>query len=1475
MKKTFLLFLTTVTLLMGGGALSELKAQDDVVEIVAKTDDAISKSRYAPLNNNEDYSISQIYYTAEEIGRPDGGFIHNISFKTYDNGDGNYPYKREIEIYMVNTDEAVFSARTMKQLSTADRVFSGTVEFTAEEWVNITLTPFQYEGGNLLICVNDKFVDSYVSPVAYFYAFNSGTPMRCLNTYNHVDYQYKPTDLAITKSKGTSGSTLGNTGVLPYIRLTFGDGSGSGEGGDEPATPVAPATPANLTASATETTVVLSWDAVDGASYNVYQSENLLANVTETTYTVNNLTANTSYTFTVKAVKDQLESDAATVTVKTLPAPVAPDAPTNVVVTVNGQNSITVTWDAVDGAEYYIVYKDGQMFNSETGTSHTINNLTAGQEYCFAVQAYNANDLESELSETKCATTEAEQGNEGEDDGEDENGTFVIGDIDNGGTSEVLPIYTYYSKSISQQYYLEEEIGKGNGTISSIAFHTADGDFPCTRDILVYMINTDNDSFADKYMINLSESDEVFDGKIEFKSNQWITIDLDTDFSYTGSNILLCVYDYTGEYTDKTYFKTFSVQSDSRVRYKFGNASSNFSPVGQDISGNSSWSVPCLQFTFEAGEDTPEPIYINANTASITANGIDAITFTVTQGEEGTGDIVADADIYVNGEKIDGNTFTTIVAGNYTAYAMKDGVMSNEISFEATAPEMSIRLEADKLSLYSNGTDMVTFTVYEEGMGTVDVTTESEIYVNDNMITGNTFSTTAEGIYTVYAKKGELQSEPINITAQEWTVIGWVSNSDVKKIYPDAGYENTVNISNGHFTLWMTITGNNYDNGIILNNNYWVAGSGTNESYGPREDHRPSTPQPLSLPETIYVDNIGNVTITEIKDNVFYSYFEAPSQLGNELNNNISSLTIPSSITTIGNNAFNFNMSTGFVITSKVLVPPTIENYTFGSYAETDKGNYGKATLYVNANSVEAYTEAEYWERFYNIVADPSTMPTFIGNGEWTDASNWYSNAVPADGSMVRIAGEAYISTTVNTSNITVDGNASITIGNSGILYAEAAITNNGTIIMEDGGQLYYNATDDLIVTYKKVIAGYGEDDSVNDGWYTISSPVYSYNDGGYKYNEIDEITNLIPLNDDSRHYDLYRYYEEGDYDEYGNLCGWWENYKMGEDQMDYNNPEFTSFASGRGYLYASSQDVTLEFTGKVETNHTLYYCTTMNGEEQFCGFNLVGNPFTHNITADNFTGLEIGGGFFTVDNAGVWTTHLPNEEIKPAQGVLIKVFEEGDLDIKKEISRGRSNNGAIAITVTNGKYSDNAFVSFNAGKGLNKYPHLNKNAHKVYVTVEDTDYAIATMNDNVKEIPVSFEAMTMGQYTISVNTQDCKYNSMILIDKMSGIKTDLLNESYTFIATTDDDKDRFIVMLNADNDTDNSFIYINNNEMIIDNIDGQGVVYIYDIMGRPMAEYDVNGSARISTETFANGVYIVRMTDGNGVKTQKLTINN
>ena len=459
---------------------------------------------------------------------------------------------------------------------------------------------------------------------------------------------------------------------------------------------------------------------------------------------------------------------------------------------------------------------------------------------------------------------------------------------------------------------------------------------------------------------------------------------------------------------------------------------------------------------------------------------------------------------------------------------------------------------------------------------------------------------------------------------------------------------------------------------------------------------------------------------------------------------------------------------------------------------------------------------------------DIADLNTFTGKGSWNSATSWSKWNVPADNEDVVVKGD-------------------VTIPNGTTVIAGKIYIVDGSITIEDGGQLIHNQ-EDLVATVNKNISGYGTDNS----WHTISSPLKGKAD----------IANISGLVTATGNYDLYYYDEPTHY---------WINHKVGTN-------DFTTLDAGRGYLYANSENTTLKFTGTLNNDDVQYQLTT-DATDVLTGFHLIGNPFTHNIYMENNTvssdfAFE---GYYALSGDGNWSaTPLSNATaIAPCQGVLIQTNVANTLTIVKnhKAPNTRSVQPALNITVANEKYDDKTYVLFKKGLGLNKVAHMNENIPMVYVIDNNEKLAIANIDD-ANEIALGFEAMTMGEYTIAVKAQDCKFNNMTLIDKMTGEKTNLLTDSYTFMATTSDSPDRFTLTLNADNDNDADFIYINNNEMIINNIEGNGLVQIYDMMGRSVATYNVSGSANISMETLSEGVYIVRMTDANGVKTEKV-VNN
>ncbi len=398
-------------------------------------------------------------------------------------------------------------------------------------------------------------------------------------------------------------------------------------------------------------------------------------------------------------------------------------------------------------------------------------------------------------------------------------------------------------------------------------------------------------------------------------------------------------------------------------------------------------------------------------------------------------------------------------------------------------------------------------------------------------------------------------------------------------------------------------------------------------------------------------------------------------------------------------------------------------------------------------------------------------------------------------------------------------------------------------ISIDGKGQLFHNG---LTTTIKKHITG-----TEAEGWYTISSPVGTVNH--------DEVVGLL-----NGTHDLY-YYNEKDM--------MWENVKDTDDNA------YTTLQKGQGYLYANTVDTDLLFNGLLNTAPVTYSISYTEGNS-LAGFNLIGNPFTYNITKSNMSGASLAEGFYTLSNQGAWQTNAESATIAPMQGALIKATEETTANFTiapNSAKRSESeNNGQIKIEVSNDNYNDVAYVSFNEGIGLDKIEHRNANIPMVYVPVDGVNYAIATMSQDVTEIPVSFRAMTMGQYTIGAEAQDCEYAMMTLVDRFTGIETNLLIEDYTFIAKSNDSAERFIIKLAMDNsngEANENFAFINNGMMYIYNIEGQGTVSVYDVTGRPVAEYNVATSANISTSDFAAGMYIIRMSDENGVKTQKIVI--
>ena len=394
------------------------------------------------------------------------------------------------------------------------------------------------------------------------------------------------------------------------------------------------------------------------------------------------------------------------------------------------------------------------------------------------------------------------------------------------------------------------------------------------------------------------------------------------------------------------------------------------------------------------------------------------------------------------------------------------------------------------------------------------------------------------------------------------------------------------------------------------------------------------------------------------------------------------------------------------------------------------------------------------------------------------------------------------------------------------------------SIVLNEGSQVYHSYA--LETTIVRNIEG------TASGWGTLSAPTATGN---------------VVFNTTGTH-DFYQYVESEDL------------------EWVYVDVEENAYAMqpGRGYLYANKKDVVASFTGALNMAAVNYVlsCTDKETDKELSGLNMIGNPFTHNINVNHLDG-EIAEAFYSVETSGAWKANV-EESIAPLQAVLVQTNVAGPLAIKKAATKTRAaSEGSLKINVANKNYNDVAYVLFKEGLGLSKIAHFNTEIPMVSVNVEGKEYAVATMNKEVTEIPVSFKVMTMGEYTISVEAQDVE-ETICLTDKLTGERVNLNTDSYTFMATSNDNTDRFVLtkVLDTTGIEQNAeySVYVSNDEIRFNNVNGNLNVRIYDMLGRPVAEYNVFESATISTSSFETGMYILQMTDENGVRTQKVLVD-
>ena len=428
--------------------------------------------------------------------------------------------------------------------------------------------------------------------------------------------------------------------------------------------------------------------------------------------------------------------------------------------------------------------------------------------------------------------------------------------------------------------------------------------------------------------------------------------------------------------------------------------------------------------------------------------------------------------------------------------------------------------------------------------------------------------------------------------------------------------------------------------------------------------------------------------------------------------------------------------------------------------------------------------------------------------------------------------------------------------------------------------------------TATKEIKAYSTGEGLTDGWYLIATPIGEVNP--------ENVTDMT-----ANTFDLYRFNQNPSVtvvDEQDKNLEW-ENWKR-PNEGETNHYHFF-LEPGKGYLYANSSDVTLSFTGILpydgDGKINLVY-TEDNPNENMHGWNLIGNPFGVTATIErDFYRMNYGEG-----NAGGTEIIVATDlNIAPMEGIFVHTTTNGETVTFNTQQSGRGANDDERIVINLGGVSagsttaviDRAIVRFGEGQTLPKF-QIRDNSTKLYIPQGNKEYAIVNVGGRdamhcvSTEMPINFKANENGTYTLSINTENVELAYLHLVDNMTGADVDLLAakggdainringgdakhcvSTYTFTAKTTDYESRFRLVFVANSEDGSStgseaFAFISNGNIIVN---GEGMLQVVDVMGRVIVCRD--GVHTVSTEGMTAGVYVLRLINGENVKTQKIVV--
>jgi len=362
-------------------------------------------------------------------------------------------------------------------------------------------------------------------------------------------------------------------------------------------------------------------------------------------------------------------------------------------------------------------------------------------------------------------------------------------------------------------------------------------------------------------------------------------------------------------------------------------------------------------------------------------------------------------------------------------------------------------------------------------------------------------------------------------------------------------------------------------------------------------------------------------------------------------------------------------------------------------------------------------------------------------------------------------------------------------------------------------------------------------------------------------------------------------------------------NYLSGQNGLGAKQNE-TIFVPGKGYMMAISQDSYMSNSGVL--NNGDVEITLTNQEPQSLqynkGWNLVGNPYQAYLDLKAVrTGVDASyyiydaesGDYVPYAVGASQNTVTPSRYIHPHQGFFMySATDNNKFSFTQSMATTEKENGSyfrgdeqINYPLVNlfarsqAGNNDLAIIELNRPEigGATKMSFMTNANFELSAYLDGQDYGLLFTPEGTEKVPVHFTTQEDGTYTLTWDTQNGVFTSLLLVDNMTGTITDMLrSDHYTFDAKTSDYASRFYLTyactgVEEVNEGDGSFAFFDGSEWVVN---GKGQLDIIDVTGRVLFSKRIaNEQNRVNLNNVAPGVYMMRVSNGKNTMVQKIVV--